>query len=351
MQYLDNESLMNEAIKILQTRLPEGWLIRRFAGTDKTLVEIELVFPGGGSVFFQTKVCAAMDPRGVIQLKAGLMLKKTSVVESGPVLVLSRYLAPPTRQKLVAAGFNFVDLTGNVRIVFANPPLFIELSGADRSPFRQDRKARTLKGPKVGRIVRALVDFRESPGVRELAARAGVDAGYLSRALALLEQEALIDRGHRGCVARLDWSGLLRRWAVDSPMESRCELATFIEPRGLKSVVTKLASSDLRYTVTGSLAAVRTAPVAPARLAMIYVDDIDDASELLGLRPAENGANVVLARPVDEVVFQRCSVADGVTYAAIAQITADLLSSPGRGPAEGEELLNWMAENEETWRG
>ena len=29
---------------------------------------------------------------------------------------------------------------------------------------------------------------------------------------------------------------------------------------------------------------------------------------------------------------------------------SDLLTSPGRGPAEAEELINWMRANEEPWR-
>ena len=41
---------------------------------------------------------------------------------------------------------------------------------------------------------------------------------------------------------------------------------------------------------------------------------------------------------------------DGLTYAAPAQVAADLLTSPGRGPAEGEALIEWMAQNEGAWR-
>lgn len=41
---------------------------------------------------------------------------------------------------------------------------------------------------------------------------------------------------------------------------------------------------------------------------------------------------------------------DGVWYAAPSQIAADLLTSPGRGPAEGEELIEWMFAHEGAWR-
>ena len=42
---------------------------------------------------------------------------------------------------------------------------------------------------------------------------------------------------------------------------------------------------------------------------------------------------------------------DDVRYVALSQAAADLLGSPGRGPAEGEALIDWMKEHEEVWRG
>jgi hypothetical protein len=68
------------------------------------------------------------------------------------------------------------------------------------------------------------------------------------------------------------------------------------------------------------------------------------------LRPAEAGANVALLTPLDDVVFERTSTRNGVTIAAISQVAADQLTSPGRGPNEAEALMHWMQENEDTWR-
>jgi hypothetical protein len=92
----------------------------------------------------------------------------------------------------------------------------------------------------------------------------------------------------------------------------------------------KLSTAKLSYAVTGASAAQRFAPVAPARQVAVYVDDIGGAAERLRLRPADAGANVVLAEPFDPV--------------------ADLLTGPGREPSEGAELLSWMRANEEAWR-
>ena len=68
------------------------------------------------------------------------------------------------------------------------------------------------------------------------------------------------------------------------------------------------------------------------------------------MRPAEAGANVVLAEPFDPVVYERCREEEGISYVALGQNAADLLTSPGRGPVEAEELMDWMERHEDDWR-
>ncbi len=74
------------------------------------------------------------------------------------------------------------------------------------------------------------------------------------------------------------------------------------------------------------------------------------AAERFGVRPVESGVNVLLVQPFDPVVFDRTTTSGGVIYAALSQVAADLLTGPGRSPAEGEELLKWMGENQSAWR-
>jgi hypothetical protein len=198
--------------------------------------------------------------------------------------------------------------------------------------------------------VRALCDSGELPGVRELAALTDVTPGYVSRVLAHLDSEALVTRVGRGRLASVDWPALLRRWAQDAPLESRGDVSSFLEPRGLPALVDRLQQSKERYAVTGGLAAAALAPIAPTRLAVIWMDDAAMSAAHLGLRPAPSGANVLLVEPGDDGVFEGATQRDGVWYAAPSQVAADLLTSPGRGPAEGEELIQWMQANEEAWR-
>ena len=63
----------------------------------------------------------------------------------------------------------------------------------------------------------------------------------------------------------------------------------------------------------------------------------------------QSGANVLLLRPYDPVVFERTWSEDGLVFASLRQVVADLLTSPGRAPSEGQELLRWMGEHVRGW--
>src|SRR5690606_5542651 len=117
-----------------------------------------------------------------------------------------------------------------------------------------------------------------------------------------LDDEALITRSETGRPRTVDWQGLLRRWAQDAPLASRGRRTTLLEPRGLTALGAKLRDLPAPNAVTGSLAAARLAPIAPPRLATIYVPDAGRAAEQLGLRPTDAGANVWLIEPKDDFV-------------------------------------------------
>lgn len=103
--------------------------------------------------------------------------------------------------------------------------------------------------------------------------------------------------------------------------------------------------------MTGSAAAAGSAPVAPTRLASAYVEDPEGAARARGLRAAEAGANVILLQPEDAAIFEDIDERDGLRYATLPTVVADLLSGRGRSPAEAEALMDWMAAHEEAWRG
>lgn len=340
--------LVREGLRSLQRRLPPGWQVREPDTRSVSVIDamVALVAPDRKLVRIAVVAKRQLDPKHVPVVAEAF--RRAGV--SPPFLVISRYLSPSVRERLRERTINFLDLTGNTYLAVGEPGLFIETHGANEDPEREERSARSLRGPKAGRIVRMLVDSKSPPGVRELAASAGVDAGYASRVLAFLDGEALVTRVGHGRLQSVDWPRLLGRWARDAPLEARGAVATYLEPRGLLAFLARLGKSTETYAVTGSLAAARFAPSAPARLGAVWVRDAKEAAARLGLRPVDAGANVLLIEPSDEGVFRGTIQHEGIWYAAPSQVAADLLASPGRGPAEAEELIAWMQEHEDVWR-
>jgi predicted nucleotidyltransferase len=344
-------NIVQEAWKALEDRLPRGWRLRRpprQARAGKGIVAdavISLAGPGdqAASIIVETK--SRLEPQHVESLVAGRRADP-----SRPILVVAPFLSPRTRERLAASGLNFADLTGNIRLSLSKPALFIDARGADENPTPVPRERSSLKGAKAGRLVRSLCDFRPPIGLRDLAKRAGVDAGYASRVVQNLIREALVTRTGRGPITTVDWAALLRRWSEEYSPTKSGRATWFLAPRGLQPIVDMLKKLRGGYVVSGSWAANLLAPVAPARLLLCYADDVSALAKRLDLRQVDAGMNVVLAQPFDPVVAERTSKRDGLTIAAPSQVVADLLTSPGRGPDEAEALIEWMGKSEQLWR-
>jgi hypothetical protein len=346
---ISGNKLLREALRALRRRLPSGWEadLESESGASDVNHYFRVAAPNRNMGRLAVDVKRRLEPRGVIELEA--RLRGRSGKE--PRLIIAPYLSPAVRERLGEASLGFLDLTGNARIELRKPGLFIEGKGADIDPNRQARPSRSLRGAKAGRIVRLLIDLQEPPGVRQIAEQTDVDPGYVSRVLGLLDREALIERQGRGRITNVDWPRLLRRWAEEAPLESRGEKRSCLEPRGMSALQSRLKAVDERYAITGTLAAMRIVPIAPPRLAVLYVEDLERAASELDLRPAETGANVLLIEPVDGCAFSRTTKEDDLVFAATSQVAADLLTSPGRGPQEADELIDWMSRSEEAWRG
>jgi len=188
--------------------------------------------------------------------------------------------------------------------------------------------------------------------MRELvaASKASTGSGYC--VVDYLEEEGLCIRDADGHTTVPDWDQLLRRWSQDYSFVGSNSVSRWIAPRGLPDLTERISSSEApKYAITGTIAAAEWAAYAPARLAAAYVTDVDSTVEAWGLRPADTGANVLLAIPKFDVVFERSFAnKNGITLAAPSQVVVDLMTGPGRNPSEAEELLDWMKSNEQSWR-
>lgn len=345
------DNIATEAAEEISARLPQGWRSKLTLdaprGNRRVDAILEIRAPDGTRGVIIVEAKRLLEPKDVPAVLSQLRL--VAAKDAKP-LVAAPYLGSRTRERLREEGVGYADLAGNLWVTLDRPGLLIEAAGAEKNPWREERPARSLKGPKAGRILRALCDFLGPIGVRDLAARAGADPGYVSRVLDLLEREDLVKKEARGPVLEVDWRGLIGRWAQDYSLLGSNRTSSYLDPRGVESFRANLREADARYAVTGSLGASVLAPIAPARLGVCYVDSADVFANDIGLRPAESGANVILAEPFDPVVYERTWEREQINFAAPTQIAADLLTSPGRGPAEAEELLSWMGKNEDAWR-
>ncbi len=281
-----------------------------------------------------------------------LALQGDNSARMRPMLV-ARYLNSQQQRVLQERGIAYADATGNLNLTSEDPLILLSDRGANADPWRgPGRPTTSLKGLPAAKIVRALADFIPPYSVAELADLAGASLGAAYRLSDYLIGEGLLTRTERGPITEVDWPDLLRRWSQEARYLDTSTTRGFLEPRGLDTLFAKLGkqSPAHRYAVSGSLATGPYAPYAEPRLGLVYADDPLTLASDLGLRPVQAGANVILAAPRSPVVFERISTWRDVTIVAPSQAVADLLGGPGRNPAEGDYLLDWMQENPDAWR-
>jgi hypothetical protein len=340
---------------LVRERLPASWKVVETSepknGSLRPDLAIEIEPPDGRPARLVIEVKQTVERRDVVRL-GDETRRLASSPEDVPV-VAARYLSASVREALSEDGLSYVDATGNMRIVIDSPAVFISERGEDRDPWRKGRPRGTLKGEPAARVTRALLDYRRDWRVRELIAASGASSGATYRVLEYLQREDLVVKdGDRYSVT--DWERLLREWSADAPFQTTTRVMAFIEPRGVEYFLDKLSKeSTFPVAVTGSVAAKEWATYAPAKAAYAYVSSIQEASEQWGLRPNAAAPNVILLEPktVGDVPFvNTVSSEAGYPVAAPAQVAADLLNGPGREPAEGEYLIEWLKANEKQWR-
>ena len=354
---------LSTVVSLLQERLPPSWRSTadygplNHSGQHADAV-IEVQAPGGQTIRIIVEVKSSLITRdlpGVVE-----QVRHLSAKVPGPTvpLIASRYLAPTVRDWLEQRDLSYADATGNLRVVAEDPALYVRDRGADRDPWRKPGRPRgTLKGAPAWGVVRALADLYAPLPITTLIAASDSSTGVVYRVLDFLDEESLLTRGPRGVIASVLWRRLLERWSQDYGFLRDNTVGQYLQPRGLGTLSADLRTLDTKgdyqgtYAVTGSLAVPAwTTPYAPTRQASLYVSDSQAAARALGLRLVDTGGNVLLATPPTGAAFARAREIDGARYASPSQVAVDLLTGPGRNPAEGTALLDWMETDEPAWR-
>lgn len=346
--------LLNSAIEVLSRRLPPDWVVEKASiGGDPEPRDLIIKAPNAAS---QALVLVEARPdvsaRDVQVLMGGPWKRWRRQAGNQPILLIAPYIGPRVRELLTEESVSYLDLTGNVRISLNYPGVFIELQGTQRDPSRAKPRV-GLRGAKVGAVVRVLADAAPPYTGAEIARTANVNEGYLSRVLEKLSDEGLIERESFGPVTGVDWPAMLRRRAQTLDLFRIAGTYRYVARQGARALLENLkdSGSDPPPTITGSFAAARLAPVAAPTLLVVYTLTPRELAEELGLLPAEAGADTVLIRPDNEVVFARSKADEGgLTWAAPSQVAIDCLAGSGRMPAEGAAVIEWMRDNESQWR-
>ena len=193
--------------------------------------------------------------------------------------------------------------------------------------------------------------MRPPYGVGELANALGADPGYISRLLAVLAEELLIERKPRGPVLHVEWESILRQMTAVYSMYGSNEATSWIAGGGPEQFLHDLASSEEeKWALTGSFAASNLVRITVPLVAVVYTEDPERTAEAARLLRVRTGGNVTLLRPYDRIVFERTWQGSEVVNASLAQVAVDCLTGPARLPSEGEALLEWMRNNSPRWQ-
>ncbi|MGW6410477.1 helix-turn-helix domain-containing protein [Streptomyces vinaceus] len=353
-------NLLDQGIHALSGLLGPEWQVTQRPNKSKVFDAALEVKAEGDSTFTQllVEVTQAVPPRFVVERLVPKVELLREVNHYTNLLVVAPWISSQARDLLRQNGIAYLDLTGNVDIRVPRPAIIIHTVGAERAPRSVPRESSrtTLAGPKAGRLVRLLAEVRPPHRATDLHLTSGLSLPYVSRLLDTLEDQLLIRRKGR-IIREVDWGQLLRARAQETSLLSHGSYRGFLAPNGVPALLQEIPRLSMEYidglAVTGSLAAQRFVQVAVGGQLVLYVApwlDSDDVADELGLLPVADGADVLLLTEPDPFVRTGAEFVDGVQYVALSQAALDCLAGPGRMPAEGEALLDFMGSNPKEWR-
>lgn len=349
--------LTNDALRSVAELLPAQWSIEVLTSVPLADREVDAIVDLVGPI--DQRISFAVESKRAGAVAIPYLMTVLREIRAGsrlPVLFVSNYIGPSLRAALTQEGISFADATGWVQVSLDEPLVMLVGQGAKRSPGHSRSGALVrLNGIAANRIIRALTTQSAPIGVRDLAELAGVSPGSVSKLLATLAAEGVVDRDDRGKVMAVRRSSLIRRWTRDYGFTTaNRSIGYYIAPRGLNWAVARLGEADTDLAMTGSAAARQMLPagmtsVMPLRLLALYAADPKAVVMELGLIAAEpTTANVMIAVPQDQRIVAPAE--EGVALAPASLVLADLLTLPSRSDAEAEQLIDVLARDDAAWQ-
>jgi len=332
--------LFTATVESLASLAPPDWQIEIARRSDGGGV-IRVISPDDLPGDLTVVVRKNLTPRDVVALPE----------PEAPTIIAGEWLSPRSRELLEDIGYGYVDQTGNVSVVVKRPGIAFRTEGARRDPSPPSIPRLNIRGPRAWALLRTLAEVQPPYGVSELANAVDSDPGYVSRLLNALAEELLISREPRGPVQQVEWEGLLRQLASSYSLLNANDTTSWIASAGPEQFLEDLTVSNTkRWAITGSFAASPLVSVAAPETAVVYTEDPERIATATRLRRVRNGGNVVIAAPYDQIVFERTWTKNNAIYVSPAQAAIDCLTGPGRMPAEGDALLDWMRRKAPRWQ-
>jgi hypothetical protein len=266
-------------------------------------------------------------------------------------VVIAPYLSPESRELCLQNEVSFLDLEGNVRLVFGT--VFIDRLRSNK-PAPEVRERRSLFKPKSAQVLRVLFrDPKRNWKVADLANAAVVSLGHASNVRTALLNREWGEVGAEGLRLRAP-NELLDAWksVYVPPVAERLPFYTTSHGSVLDSRLKELFSSmgnNARVALASFSAAQWIAPYGRTATQFLWSERraIENIKETLCLSSSLKGENVVVSVPQDSsVFFDAYGPEYGIRCTSPLQTYLDLSKNGERGEEAAEHLrrlrLTWQ---------
>jgi hypothetical protein len=271
---------------------------------------------------------------------------KSSVFKENEIPVLAAPYLSPEKQKLCRnSSINFIDLSGNVFLAYSS--FYIERVGFPNK-FPEKRKRRSPFSDKASLILRELmINCQRQWGIRELAQKIDLNAGYVSRMASSLEDDGYVSRANRKMRIRSPRE-ILRDWVRVYDLKKNNLNRFFCLAPNVESIIKRFQSlqipKKIKYAFGVQAGAALVSPHAVYKEIHIYVKNkngIDFFKHALDLKESEQGSNIVLMLPhYKHSVFYDNQIKKGLNVVSNIQLYIDLFGYPVRGHEQAEYLYD-----------
>lgn len=264
-------------------------------------------------------------------------------------LVVVPFMGPVGQELCHSSEVSWLDLSGNASI--SAPGLKIHIEGRPNH-FRERGRPPNIFASKSSRVTRQLLLHAGAyQSQAEIARQTGLGDGYVSKIVRRLRAEELLEANGEGAVRPRSADLLLDAWRESYDFSRHRFIKGHIPARSSEQMLARVAEAftarQLTYAATGLGAAWLYTGFASFRLVTFYLANMPTRSLLESLEFVEEpkGANLWLALPDDEGIFQASQQLRNISCVSPLQTYLDLKDHPERANEAAAELrrklLRW----------